>query len=141
MVKAKLDLMIVPFRGEYYDIVAAKQHYVKGLIYPVPDPRFPFLGVHFTKRIGGGVEAGPNAVLAFKREGYSKKSFQAGDVFEFATFPGFWRMAAKTLEDVSRRILPVVEQSCLCSSASAPHPGVNFRRLGARRIRRTSASV
>jgi L-2-hydroxyglutarate oxidase LhgO len=95
MVKAKVDLMIVPFRGEYYDIVAAKQHYVKGLIYPVPDPRFPFLGVHFTKRIGGGVEAGPNAVLAFKREGYSKKSFQAGDVFEFVTFPGFWRMAAR----------------------------------------------
>ena len=95
MVKAKVDLMIVPFRGEYYDIVAAKQHYVKGLIYPVPDPRFPFLGVHFTKRIGGGVEAGPNAVLAFKREGYSKRSFQAGDVFEFATFPGFWRMAAR----------------------------------------------
>ena len=95
MVKAKVDLMIVPFRGEYYDIVAAKQHYVNGLIYPVPDPRFPFLGVHFTKRIGGGVEAGPNAVLAFKREGYSKRSFQAGDVFEFATFPGFWRMAAR----------------------------------------------
>jgi L-2-hydroxyglutarate oxidase LhgO len=95
MVKAKLDLMIVPFRGEYYDIVAAKHAYVKGLIYPVPDPRFPFLGVHFTKRIGGGVEAGPNAVLAFKREGYSKQSFQAGDVFEFATFPGFWRMATK----------------------------------------------
>jgi len=95
MVKAKLDLMIVPFRGEYYDIVAAKQHYVKGLIYPVPDPRFPFLGVHFTRRIGGGVEAGPNAVLAFKREGYSKRSLQPGDVFEFATFPGFWRMAAR----------------------------------------------
>ncbi|MFI5073167.1 MAG: L-2-hydroxyglutarate oxidase [Terriglobales bacterium] len=95
MAQAKLDLMIVPFRGEYYDIVAAKRHYVKGLIYPVPDPRFPFLGVHFTKRIGGGVEAGPNAVLAFKREGYSKKSFQARDVFEFATFSGFWRMAAR----------------------------------------------
>lgn len=95
MVKARLDLMIVPFRGEYYDIAAAKQTYVKGLIYPVPDPRFPFLGVHFTKRIGGGVEAGPNAVLAFKREGYSKKSFQPRDVFEFAMFPGFWRMAAK----------------------------------------------
>lgn len=95
MSKAKLDLMIVPFRGEYYDLVVSKQYYVKGLIYPVPDPRFPFLGVHFTKRIGGSVEAGPNAVLALKREGYSKKSFQASDVFEFATFPGFWRMAAK----------------------------------------------
>jgi L-2-hydroxyglutarate oxidase len=95
MINSKSDLMIVPFRGEYYDIIAAKQHYVKGLIYPVPDPQFPFLGVHFTKRIGGSVEAGPNAVLALKREGYSKTSFQAADVFEFATFPGFWRMAAK----------------------------------------------
>jgi L-2-hydroxyglutarate oxidase len=95
MSKARLDLIIVPFRGEYYDVVESKQSYVKGLIYPVPDPRFPFLGVHFTKRVGGGIEAGPNAVLAFKREGYSKRSFQAGDVFEFATFPGFWRMAAK----------------------------------------------
>jgi (S)-2-hydroxyglutarate dehydrogenase len=95
MAKANLDLMIVPFRGEYYDIIPTKQHYVTGLIYPVPDPRFPFLGAHFTKRIGGGVEAGPNAVLALKREGYSKKSFRAGDVFEYAMFPGFWRMAAK----------------------------------------------
>jgi L-2-hydroxyglutarate oxidase LhgO len=95
MINVRSDLMIVPFRGEYYDITAAKQHYVKGLIYPVPDPQFPFLGVHFTKRIGGGVEAGPNAVLALKREGYAKTSFQAADVFEFATFPGFWRMAAK----------------------------------------------
>jgi (S)-2-hydroxyglutarate dehydrogenase len=95
MANAKLDLMIVPFRGEYYDIVAEKHHYLKGLLYPVPDPRFPFLGVHFTKRIGGGVEAGPNAVLAFKREGYSKTSFQARDVYEYLTFPGFWTMAVK----------------------------------------------
>jgi L-2-hydroxyglutarate oxidase LhgO len=94
MSTAKLDLMILPFRGEYYDLVAPKRHYVNSLIYPVPDPRFPFLGVHFTKRIGGEVEAGPNAVLAFRREGYSKNSFRATDVFEFATFPGFWRMAA-----------------------------------------------
>jgi L-2-hydroxyglutarate oxidase len=95
MANAKLDLTIVPFRGEYYEIVPAKHHYVKGLIYPVPDPQFPFLGVHFTRRIGGGVEAGPNAVLALKREGYSKSSFSVGDVLEYATFPGFWIMAAK----------------------------------------------
>lgn len=67
------DMAIVPFRGEYYEISPAKRHLVRGLIYPVPDPQFPFLGVHFTRRIGGGVEAGPNAVLALKREGYSKK--------------------------------------------------------------------
>src|SRR5450631_836928 len=95
MANAKLDLMIVPFRGEYYDIVPAKHHYVKGLLYPVPDPQFPFLGVHFTKRIGGGVEAGPNAVLALKREGYSKSSFEVADILECFTFPGFWYMAAK----------------------------------------------
>jgi (S)-2-hydroxyglutarate dehydrogenase len=95
MSKVRSDLIIMPVRGEYYDIAAAKQHYVNGLIYPVPDPQFPFLGVHFTKRIGGGVEAGPNAVLALKREGYSKTSFQAVDVFDFVSFPGFWRMAAK----------------------------------------------
>jgi L-2-hydroxyglutarate oxidase LhgO len=95
MADARLDLTIVPFRGEYYDLVPAKHHYLRGLIYPVPDPRFPFLGVHFTRRIGGGAEAGPNAVLALKREGYRKSSFNAGDVLEYATFPGFWIMAAK----------------------------------------------
>lgn len=95
LAKADLDLTIVPFRGEYYDIVPEKHHYIKGLIYPVPDPRFPFLGVHFTRRIGGGVEAGPNAVLALKREGYSKTSFLAKDVIEYLTFPGFRIMAAK----------------------------------------------
>jgi len=95
MANARLDLTIVPFRGEYYELVPDKHHYVRSLLYPVPDPRFPFLGVHFTKRISGGVEAGPNAVLALKREGYAKTSFSAGDVWEYATFPGFWAMAAK----------------------------------------------
>jgi (S)-2-hydroxyglutarate dehydrogenase len=95
MAKAKLNLTIVPFRGEYYDLAASKQHYLRGLLYPVPDPEFPFLGVHFTRRIGGGIEAGPNAVLALKREGYLKTSFDVGDVFDYASFPGFWIMAAK----------------------------------------------
>jgi L-2-hydroxyglutarate oxidase len=89
------DPTIVPFRGEYYQISPKKDHLVKGLIYPVPDPQFPFLGVHFTRRIGGGVEAGPNAVLAFNREGYSKTSFNLRDVAEYAAFPGFWKMASK----------------------------------------------
>jgi L-2-hydroxyglutarate oxidase LhgO len=95
MANAKLDLTIMPFRGEYYEVVPAKHHYLKGLLYPVPDPQFPFLGVHFTRRIGGGIEAGPNAVLAMKREGYQKSSFDVGDVFEYARFPGFWTMAAR----------------------------------------------
>ena len=86
---------IVPFRGEYYKLAPASHHLVKGLIYPVPDPRFPFLGVHFTRMIGGGVEAGPNAVLALKREGYTRFSFSLRDSFETFTYPGFWKMAAK----------------------------------------------
>ena len=89
------DLQIIPFRGEYYDIVPARQHLVRNLIYPVPDPRFPFLGVHFTRRITGGVEAGPNAVLAFKREGYRMQDISLRDVSEYLTFVGFWRMGLK----------------------------------------------
>jgi (S)-2-hydroxyglutarate dehydrogenase len=92
---ARLGLRIVPFRGEYYDIVPAKHHLIRGLIYPVPDPRFPFLGVHFTKRIHGGVEAGPNAVLAFRREGYTRTSFNLADTASLTAFGGFWKMAAK----------------------------------------------
>ena len=92
---AKLGLRIVPFRGEYYEVVPAKHHLIRGLIYPVPDPRFPFLGVHFTKKIHGGVEAGPNAVLAFKREGYTRTSFDFGDTSSMASFRGFWMMASK----------------------------------------------
>jgi L-2-hydroxyglutarate oxidase len=86
---------IVGFRGEYYELVPERRHLVRNLIYPVPDPRFPFLGVHFTRMIRGGVEAGPNAVLAFKREGYSRTSFSAGDMAELLAYPGFWRMAAR----------------------------------------------
>jgi (S)-2-hydroxyglutarate dehydrogenase len=88
-------LKIVPFRGEYYELVAEKHSLVKNLIYPVPDPAFPFLGVHFTRMIHGGVEAGPNAVLAFKREGYTRSSFHLGDTLEMAGYLGFWQMARK----------------------------------------------
>jgi (S)-2-hydroxyglutarate dehydrogenase len=95
MIDPDRDLTIVPFRGEYYEIAPARRHLVKGLIYPVPDPQFPFLGVHLTNRVGGEVEAGPNAVLALKREGYSRGSFAPGDVAEYALFPGFWKMAAR----------------------------------------------
>jgi len=88
-------LRIVPFRGEYYEIVPSRRHLVRNLIYPVADPRFPFLGVHFTRHISGGIEAGPNAVLALKREGYRKTDFNVRDAVETAVFPGFWRMALK----------------------------------------------
>jgi L-2-hydroxyglutarate oxidase len=88
-------LKIVPFRGEYYELVPAKHYLVKNLIYPVPDPQFPFLGVHFTRMVHGGVEAGPNAVLAFKREGYHRSSFKLADAWETFTYPGFWHLAGK----------------------------------------------
>jgi (S)-2-hydroxyglutarate dehydrogenase len=88
-------LQIVPFRGEYYDLVPERWSLVKNLIYPVPDPRFPFLGVHFTRMIHGGVEAGPNAVLAFRREGYTRTSFRLRDVLQMLGYRGFWRMARK----------------------------------------------
>jgi len=89
------EVRIVPFRGEYYDLVPARASLVRALIYPVPDPRFPFLGVHFTRRIHGNVDAGPNAIFAFKREGYRSGDFSLRDTMESLVFPGFWRVAAK----------------------------------------------
>ncbi len=88
-------LQIVPFRGEYYEIKPERHDLVKNLIYPVPDPRFPFLGVHYTRMIHGGVEAGPNAVLALKREGYTKWSICPKDMAQYLTYGGFWKMASK----------------------------------------------
>ncbi len=89
----RAGLRIVPFRGEYFSLRPEKEHLVNGLIYPVPDPKLPFLGVHFTKRVDGSVEAGPNAVLSLKREGYGKASFDVEDALDIATHPGFWRMS------------------------------------------------
>ncbi|MFC3812469.1 L-2-hydroxyglutarate oxidase [Lacihabitans lacunae] len=91
----KINVKIVPFRGEYFELKPEKRHLVKHLIYPVPDPNFPFLGVHFTRMIGGGVEAGPNAVLAFKREGYTKLAFNFSELSETLRWPGFQKVAAK----------------------------------------------
>ncbi|MHB1688529.1 MAG: L-2-hydroxyglutarate oxidase [Ignavibacteriaceae bacterium] len=88
-------LQIIPFRGEYYRLKKEKEHLVKNLIYPVPDPKFPFLGVHFTRMINGGIEAGPNAVLAFKREGYTHKDFSVKDISQMIFYNGFWKMAAQ----------------------------------------------
>lgn len=89
------DVRIVPFRGEYYLLRPERQFLVRNLIYPVPDPRFPFLGVHYTRRIAGGIEAGPNAVLAFAREGYSKRDVNLSDLADALAFPGLWRFLAK----------------------------------------------
>ncbi|NUS43118.1 MAG: L-2-hydroxyglutarate oxidase [Mycobacteriaceae bacterium] len=86
---------IVPFRGEYMFVAPEKRDLVRGLIYPVPDPRYPFLGVHFTRRVSGELEVGPNAVLAFAREGYGRSVVSARDLRAIAGWPGFWRMARR----------------------------------------------
>lgn len=90
-----LNVKIIPFRGEYYKLRKEKEHLVKNLIYPVPDPNFPFLGVHFTRMAKGGVEAGPNAVLAFQREGYKKSDINLSELAETLAWPGFQKVAAK----------------------------------------------
>lgn len=91
----QIDFQIIPFRGEYFELRKEKEYLVKNLIYPVPDPNFPFLGVHFTRMIHGGVEAGPNAVLAWKREGYTRSTFDAKELWETLQWPGFRKVARK----------------------------------------------
>ena len=95
MMGVRHDVRIIPFRGEYYMLASEARHLVNGLIYPVPDPQFPFLGVHFTRTIHGEVEAGPNAVLAFAREGYTKSRVNVGESLGMLGYRGFWTMAAK----------------------------------------------
>lgn len=95
MAGEKLNMKIIPFRGEYYAIKPEKAHLVKNLIYPVPDPNFPFLGVHFTRRISGEIEAGPNAVFAFQREGYKKSDFKWSEFWDAISFAGFRKVASK----------------------------------------------
>jgi L-2-hydroxyglutarate oxidase len=90
-----MGIKIIPFRGEYFSLVPEKSNMIRGLIYPVPNPNLPFLGVHFTRRINGSVEAGPNAVLAFAREGYKKTNINVRDAFETLTYSGFWKMSLK----------------------------------------------
>jgi len=93
--KLKLDLHIVGFRGDYYELKSEAAHKIKNLVYPVPDPKFPFLGVHFTRMVDGSIECGPNAVFTFKREGYARTSFNFRDTYEALTFQGTWRLFAK----------------------------------------------
>lgn len=91
----KLDLHIVGFRGDYFELKPEASHKINNLVYPVPDPKFPFLGVHFTRMIHGGIECGPNAVFTFKREGYKRTSFDLKDTFEALTFKGTWKLFGK----------------------------------------------
>ncbi len=93
LVHPSIQEKIIPFRGEYYYLKREKQNLLKGLIYPVPNPNFPFLGVHLTKRLNGQVEVGPNAILAFSREGYTKFKLRTSEMIDYLSYPGFWKMA------------------------------------------------
>ncbi len=120
---------IVPFRGEYFLLAPEAANLVKHLIYPVPDPKFPFLGVHYTRMIHGGVEAGPNAVLATAREGYTWRKFVAGDVADVFSFPGFWRFLRKypsmAFYEVKRSLL----KQEFCRSLQRLIPAIEARHL------------
>jgi (S)-2-hydroxyglutarate dehydrogenase len=102
---ARTNMKIIPFRGEYYELVPEKRPLVKGLIYPVPNPNFPFLGVHFTRMIDGTVHAGPNAVLALKREGYKKTDINLRDMSEVLTYSAFWKLARKYMGEGMKEML------------------------------------
>lgn len=117
---------IVPFRGEYYELTPEKRYLVKGLIYPVPNPDFPFLGVHFTRMIDGSVHAGPNAVLSLKREGYKKTDFDLRDFAEVMTFPGFWKLAAKHADEGIQEIIRSFSKAAFVRSLQRLIPEVQM---------------
>ena len=119
-----LQAKIVPFRGEYYELVPEKRSLVKGLIYPVPNPNFPFLGVHFTRAIDGSVHAGPNAVLSLKREGYRKTDFDLRDFTETITYRGFWRLAARHVQEGFKEVVRSVSKAAFVRSLQRLIPEV-----------------
>ncbi len=120
---------IVPFRGEYYELIPEKRSLVKGLIYPVPNPDFPFLGVHFTRMIDGSVHAGPNAVLSLKREGYKKTDFDLRDFAEVMTYPGFWKLAAKHADEGIKEIIRSFSKAAFTKSLQKLIPEVQSEDL------------
>ncbi|MDM9381010.1 L-2-hydroxyglutarate oxidase [Chlorogloeopsis sp. ULAP01] len=127
--KADPQAKIVPFRGEYYELTPEKRYLVKGLIYPVPNPEFPFLGVHFTRMIDGSVHAGPNAVLSFKREGYNKTDFDLRDFAEVMTYAGFWKLAAKHADEGIKEIVRSFSKAAFTKSLQKLIPEVQAEDL------------
>lgn len=105
MAGLQTEMKIVPFRGEYYELVKEKEYLVKNLIYPVPNPNFPFLGVHFTRMMSGGIHAGPNAVLAFQREGYLKTDVNVKDLYDVLSYSGFWKMAIPNMKEGLKELI------------------------------------
>ncbi len=118
------EARIIPFRGEYYELAHPARHLVNGLIYPVPDPRFPFLGVHLTKMIDGEVHAGPNAVLALAREGYRWRDVDLGDLRQSLAWPGLWRMAAKNVVPGSKEIARSLSKRLFARSLAELVPAI-----------------
>ncbi|WGV28244.1 L-2-hydroxyglutarate oxidase [Halotia branconii] len=127
--RAEPQAKIVPFRGEYYELTPEKRYLVKTLIYPVPNPDFPFLGVHFTRMIDNSVHAGPNAVLSFKREGYKKTDFNLGDLAEVITYPGFWKLAAKHADEGIQEIIRSFSKAAFTRSLQKLIPEVQAQDL------------
>ena len=115
---------IVPFRGEYFELAPTAASRVNGLIYPVPDPRFPFLGVHLTKMVGGGVHAGPNAVLALAREGYRRRDVSPADVADALSWPGLWHLGARNLVPGAREVARSMSASLFAKSLARLVPGI-----------------
>ena len=118
------EARIVPFRGEYFELAPQAAELVNGLIYPVPDPRFPFLGVHLTKMVGGGVHAGPNAVLALAREGYRWRDVSPADVADALTWPGLWRLGARNWVPGAREVARSMSRSLFASSLARLVPEI-----------------
>ena len=129
--KAGIDpeMKIVPFRGEYWQVKADKRQLVKNLIYPVPNPKFPFLGVHMTRLIDGSVHAGPNAVLAFSREGYTWSTINGRDLFETLSFPGFWKLAGSYLGEGSKELYRSVVKAAFLRSVQELIPEIQSEDL------------
>ncbi len=126
---AEVPGRIVPFRGDFYDLRPGREHLVKSMIYPVPDERFPFLGVHFTRSARGRVHVGPNAVLSLAREGYSKISFSPVDVLSTFTFPGFWRFGARHFATGWRELEGAFSRSSFARRARKMIPSLNTNDL------------
>lgn len=120
------EARIIPFRGEYFKLRESAQHLVRNLIYPVPDPSFPFLGVHFTRLIEGGVEAGPNAVLALSREGYSKWALRPGDLYDAVTFRGLWNFMRQHRAMAWEEVVRSFSKARFCASLQRLVPALQI---------------